>query len=278
MARIRTIKPEFFTSETIAGLQMVARLTFIGLWTTCDDAGRCLANPKLIKAALFPLDDKVTAEAVAKCLDELADAGVIELYRSGEDGRVWLQVCSWDEHQVINHRSKVKSPEAREEDPSVRLTGGLPEGSGSTPSGKERKGRERKGREESSGEPPRVQEVFDHWRSVMGKTDATKLDERRAARIRWALANYPIEDVLAAVDGCAASPYHMGQNQDRRRYDDITLILRDASKLEGFRDAARSAVARKPACGQWTDGGDPARLPTVEDFQSGAYQRGPARF
>jgi len=39
MARIRTIKPSFFTSLTIADLGLAERLTFIGLWTHVDDEG-----------------------------------------------------------------------------------------------------------------------------------------------------------------------------------------------------------------------------------------------
>jgi hypothetical protein len=34
MARIRSIKPEFFTSLTIGSLSERARLAFIGIWTT----------------------------------------------------------------------------------------------------------------------------------------------------------------------------------------------------------------------------------------------------
>src|SRR3546814_14876688 len=57
MARIRTIKPEFWTSETIAALPIRTRLTFIGLWTYVDDNGVGFGNETLIVAELFPLED-----------------------------------------------------------------------------------------------------------------------------------------------------------------------------------------------------------------------------
>lgn len=37
MPRIRTIKPEYWTSEQVLDLSIPARLAFIGLWNFCDD-------------------------------------------------------------------------------------------------------------------------------------------------------------------------------------------------------------------------------------------------
>ncbi len=57
MARIRTIKPEFWTSEQVMECAPLARLLFIGLWNFCDDAGRMALSPKRIKAQILPSDD-----------------------------------------------------------------------------------------------------------------------------------------------------------------------------------------------------------------------------
>ena len=40
MARIRTIKPEFFTSDDICALSPLARLLYVGLWCEADREGR----------------------------------------------------------------------------------------------------------------------------------------------------------------------------------------------------------------------------------------------
>ena len=61
MARIRSVKPELCTSETMAEVSAEAERTFVRLWTHCDDEGRCKDNPKLLKAALFPLHDDCTS-------------------------------------------------------------------------------------------------------------------------------------------------------------------------------------------------------------------------
>jgi hypothetical protein len=79
MARIRSIKPEFFTSLTIADLTSEQRLTFIGLWTHADDEGRCVDDPRLIKAALWPLDDRTAAD-VETDLVALTESSLIARY------------------------------------------------------------------------------------------------------------------------------------------------------------------------------------------------------
>lgn len=97
MARIRSIKPEFCTSEAIAALSIPCRLHFAMLWTHADDHGRGLDNPRLIKAALWPLDDDVTVEQVERWQQELADNG--RLIRYEAESRQCFQITNWTEHQ-----------------------------------------------------------------------------------------------------------------------------------------------------------------------------------
>lgn len=118
MARIRTIKPEFFTSLTIANLTLEARLTFVGLWTHVDDEGRCVDDARLIKAAVWPLDDRVSAD-VERDLTQLTEYSLILRYKVG--GRSYLAVRSWREHQRINRPTPSKLPAPPETpDPAPR--------------------------------------------------------------------------------------------------------------------------------------------------------------
>jgi hypothetical protein len=102
VARIRTIKPEFFTSLSNADLSIPARLTFIGLWTHADDQGRCVDDARLIKAALWPLERSV--KAIEADLDELDQGDKIQRYEVA--GRRFLSVTEWLTHQRIRHRSR----------------------------------------------------------------------------------------------------------------------------------------------------------------------------
>lgn len=115
MARIRSIKPDFFTSETIAALPLSARLTFIGLWGYVDDNGVGLDNEMLINAAIWPLEED-PLETLARTREDLATLsrmGLVTRYRDSRKG--YLFVSSWDEHQKVDHPRKPRFP--RPEDP-----------------------------------------------------------------------------------------------------------------------------------------------------------------
>lgn len=119
MARIRQIKPAFFTSEDITAIRSYrARLTFIGLWTHVDDNGRCRDNPRLIRAAVWPLEDDVTLADVEDDLTELARLGRIRRYDSPVGP--CIQVSNFNTHQKINNKSKttLHGPDGEDPQPS----------------------------------------------------------------------------------------------------------------------------------------------------------------
>lgn len=57
MAKIRGIKPDFWTDEDIADLSIPARLLFIGMWTHACDNGHLDDKPRQLKMKVFPADD-----------------------------------------------------------------------------------------------------------------------------------------------------------------------------------------------------------------------------
>src|ERR1700722_7591364 len=110
VARIRSIQPEFFTSETIAALPLSTRLTFIGLWTYVDDNGVGHDNELLITAAIWPLE-RDNLETLARTREDLASLsriGLVSRYRDSRKGYVY--VTSWDEHQKVDHPRKPRYP------------------------------------------------------------------------------------------------------------------------------------------------------------------------
>ena len=110
MARIRSIKPEFFTSETIASLPLSARLTFVGLWTYVDDNGVGLDNEMLINASVWPLEED-SLETLARTREDLATLSRKDLVKRYRDSRKgYLFVTSWDEHQKVDHPRRPRYP------------------------------------------------------------------------------------------------------------------------------------------------------------------------
>ena len=57
MARIRSLKPDFFKDEDLAILPYEARLLYQGLWCMSDREGRLEDRPKYLKAEIFPYDN-----------------------------------------------------------------------------------------------------------------------------------------------------------------------------------------------------------------------------
>jgi hypothetical protein len=133
MARIRSIKPEFWSSEQIMDLSPMARLLFIGLWNFCDDGGNHPASAKTLKAEVFPSDD-ITSASVQLLVDELSSNSLITLYFSG--GKEFWHVNGW-KHQKIDKPTYKHPPYIEEESEATRR--GLVEAS--PPEGKGREGK-----------------------------------------------------------------------------------------------------------------------------------------
>lgn len=114
MARIRTLKPEFWTDEKVALLPALTRLVFLGLISQADDAGRLVDNVKLLDGLLFPYTDDTCAEA----LDDLARTERIIRYRSSS-GQPLIQVANWEKHQKVDKPSRYVLP-AQEDSESSR--------------------------------------------------------------------------------------------------------------------------------------------------------------
>ena len=96
-------------------------------------------------------------------------------------------------------------------------------------------------------------ELFAEWQKIMGKPRAA-LDRKRKARIEWALKTYGYDTCVMAIEGCARSEWHMGKNDRGQRYDDLTLIFRDAEKVERFleyRNQQPQAQHRSSTLDRW---------------------------
>ena len=158
MARIRSIKPEFFRHEGLfeaereTGLPL--RVAFAGLWTAADREGRFQWKPRQLKLDALPYDDV----DFSRVLDALMTGGHIVKYTV--DGVAYGCIPSWSAHQVINNResasefpsveegsieSTTSTREARVDDAtSTRLVHAPVEGKGREGKGKEGEGRARR--------------------------------------------------------------------------------------------------------------------------------------
>jgi len=115
-----------------------------------------------------------------------------------------------------------------------------------------------------------VVELFKHWQRVHGHPQA-KLDAKRRKAIERAVKSHGADVVRAAIDGCAKSAFHKGQNDRGAVYDDLTLILRDASKIESF---AALAPKAEPKARPLAAVRDPLKDPlNVSPFPASFYRK-----
>jgi hypothetical protein len=116
MARIRTVKPEYWSSpDTAACDDPWARLLFIAMWNWADDNGRGTANPKELAGFAFPNDDKIEPADVRRMLGGIRRAFGVDFYRV--DGRPYYSIASWDRHQKIDKRGQGKHPGPEQGEP-----------------------------------------------------------------------------------------------------------------------------------------------------------------
>lgn len=191
--RIRTIKPDFWQSETVGALSRNARLLMIGMLNRSDDDGRFRAHPAQIRGELFCFDEDVSIADVASWLGEIEQAGVIQLYEV--DGTRYGCFPKFGEHQKIDKRRKSDLPEPNATlvaDPKPNKGCSAPAvsdhgetvGVGMEGNGK---GMEGKGMEvpdpSGSGDPP-ADELFDQWWAVYPKKVGKQAAHRAWKKLR----------------------------------------------------------------------------------------------
>ena len=135
MARIRTIKPEFWQDYQLAQrFTRDQRLFYIALWNEADDEGRFQAHPVRLKGSIFPYDNDVHGAFIEGSLRALALAGKLLLYEV--NGEPYAQLTNFSTHQKINRPSKSRIPNPPKDLPdpktifsedSVNAHGGLSE-------------------------------------------------------------------------------------------------------------------------------------------------------
>lgn len=108
MPRIRTIKPEFWSSPGNRGLDYDARLLFIAMWNWADDSGRGSANPRELAGFAFPHDEDVGTAEIRRMLGGIRRAYGVVFYIVAH--RAYYYVPTWCSHQKIDKRSNSKHP------------------------------------------------------------------------------------------------------------------------------------------------------------------------
>lgn len=199
MARIRTIKPEFFRHEDLQDLEIrnpgkCVMLVFAGLWGHCDKYGRFEWRPRQLKLDILPF----LPYEMAETLSILKDAGMVRHYTV--EGKEYGEITSFEKHQRITGKEaqedeKYPSPDG---ETMVKQSGNNRETPEKLLGEQEGKGRE----EEKEGKGMDISLADEHFESAWAmypkRPGASKADSKKAwaTRIR---AGVSIESLLNGV-------------------------------------------------------------------------------
>lgn len=238
MARIRTIKPTFWEDELVGSMSTRTRLVFVGLFSLADDAGRLRGNAAWIRSQLFAYDEDTTAAAVEASLRELHNARRIRLYGNGQR---YVEVTNFLKHQRIQKPQPSQIPAPGGHYKVEPIEGGdeqdilvpVEDQSATVPVRKGREEEEERDEANASRRPSgptaeQVRGVFDTWCRLFHRNANTKLDEKRRARIRWALTTYDARIVWHVLQGYAADPWR----HEATSRNEVRTLLRDAASIE----------------------------------------------
>jgi hypothetical protein len=104
MARIRTVKPDYWTDERVGECSVSARLLFIACWNFSDDHGGLDRSAKQLKAQAFPYD-AIDCEPLVQ---ELLNAGLLVEYSF--DGKTYLHIKGFRKHQKVEKPARNRVP------------------------------------------------------------------------------------------------------------------------------------------------------------------------
>lgn len=260
MARIRTIKPEFWKHEALSALPEATHMLAAALLNYADDHGYFNANPKLIQSECCPL--RKPSVSLPESLRRLHEIGYLKL-RITTDGRVVGHVVEFSTHQRVSHPtdSKIQAMTI-----TWYASGKFPEAARSLPESfrPERKGREQgtgKGKEgngdvANDAEAIRMAfDVFNVTARTMNWPVAHNLTPQRRSKIKQRLVDAGgIDGWTEAMAKARSSPHLNGSAKRSVGFEgwmpDLDFFLQQSSftkLLEGSYDphAPTVELARK---------------------------------
>lgn len=144
MARIRSIKPEFWTSEQVVECSPIARLLFVGMWSFADDGGVFPDSWKRMKMQVFP-GDEFGKDRIESMVDELLFVGLLRRFH--HENQAFLLITGWHHQKIERPSYKYPQPKEGTKFDDNSTSGRRVVGDNSPPEriGEDRRGEERKG-------------------------------------------------------------------------------------------------------------------------------------
>jgi len=231
VARIRSIKPEFWDSESVGHASLRARLMFIAMWNWADDYGIGDATPIRLIGFAFPNDELAVAD-FPPLREEISERFGVVFYK--HEGRPYYYVPSWEKHQRTEKRAKQRIPFPHDienvemTDVSIKVAENPPPSSGKSGAGTGEQGNRGTGEEtplsNKSDDLKINTENFDQFWALYPRREGK--GQARTA-LKKALKKTDLPTILKAVDEYAS--WLRAENKER------TYMAMPASWLNGER-------------------------------------------
>lgn len=243
MAKIRSLKPDFFISDQVTSVSFEARYFFQGLWVFGDDEGLIKNSPKSLKMQILPGDDV----KVEPLINELVDVGLV--FEIGSDQGPLLWTPGVQAHQMPKRITQTKftgmgSPYSSRSEgkcsPHGTPTGGtrgeMSPSSGVESSGEKGSGEERNESGVADATRADVERLLDLLDSELTRNGVKRLPKRNKAnrdaiRLMIDRDGIPEDQVEGAIRWCQADEFWRGN-------------ILSASKLREKYEQLRAQAAR----------------------------------
>ncbi|HEY2644063.1 MAG TPA: hypothetical protein VGI56_09965 [Galbitalea sp.] len=223
MARIRSIRPEFWVDDKIVDLSLLAKLLFIGLWNFADDDGYIEDSERRIKRMVFPDNNYDIRPAIA----ELVKSGVVS--RATSDQGQLLHVVNLAKWQKPQHPTPTKFTNIKgnktliHEDSREDMN---------PPEASSRRGKESRGKEGNVAEiRPDVSRLCTILADLIEANGSKRPSIGKgwldSARLLIDLDKRPLGEAISMIQWCQADPFWraniMSMPKFRDKYDTLRL-------------------------------------------------------
>jgi len=237
MARIRSIKPDFWDSPGTTKASLRARLLYIAMWNYADDWGVGDGNLRRLASFAFPSDESSDVEPrnFRRLASEVAECYGVQWYEV--DGRPFYAIPSWEKHQRTEKKAARRNPgpdQGKRSDVG-QASEDPPPSVGSSEDGS-RKGEVGK-KDSSSPATPATPSDFDAWYEQyprkVGKQGALKAYTKArkttsAARLLVAVRRYAADPNLPAKEFIPHPQTWLNEG----RWDDEPLPVRAEQQVD----------------------------------------------
>jgi hypothetical protein len=234
MSRRRYISTEISVDKKIRRLSDSAALLYTWMVPHAEEDATITSDPEELQAIVVPNRPGWSASKVERCLDEIKEAGLV----MGVNGTIYFPPTSFYKYQSNVHADRRRNEQPLQTTDNSAEQRATAQNSAS-PSPSPSPSKHIVASDEST--------VFAYWKQVMGKNGRTALDPPRKTAIQRALKVLSVDDCRRAIEGCRNTPHNMGDNERGERYNDLTLIFRDAAHWERFMERGTYRAGDKPA-------------------------------